>query len=163
MHKRLTYMDHTHCRLIAAATVPGALRLLRFGMTLAARPANSAWRIHHCTLLAVSHARLLPAHPGLLAQVRQCKLHCCFHIVLDAVAQADARIGSSISQKIQGGMAHLRMYGMQACSTHWVARCEGPGPAVLQTPGALCGLLPEPGIFHARSCTRFLHPLLTAG
>lgn len=57
------------CRFIAAATIPGALRLLRFGMTLAAQPASSAWRIADCTLLALSHLWLLQAHPDLLPQV----------------------------------------------------------------------------------------------
>ena len=65
----LTLTPHP-CRFIAAATVPGALQLLRFGATLAAQPPSSAWPIEDCTLLALSHLWLLRAHPDLLAQVR---------------------------------------------------------------------------------------------
>ena len=61
------------CSFIAAATIPGALQLLRFGATLASRPTNSAWHIHNCTLLAQSHLGLLHAHPGLLGQVLHVK------------------------------------------------------------------------------------------
>ena len=57
------------CRIIAAATAPGALQLLRFGTTLAAWPASSAGRIKNCTLLALSHQQLLQTQPSLLAQV----------------------------------------------------------------------------------------------
>jgi hypothetical protein len=57
------------CRLIAAATVRGALQLARIGATLAARPLCNAMRITNCMLLVYAHLWLPQAHPHTLAQV----------------------------------------------------------------------------------------------
>ena len=71
----LTHIGPITRRIIAAATVPGALQLLRFGTTQAARPASGVWRIQDCMMLALSQLWLLESQPGMLTQVLPVTFH----------------------------------------------------------------------------------------
>jgi hypothetical protein len=58
------------CRAIAAATVAGALQLVRFGATLAAEPTCTARLIDACAALARAHVALPNSDPTIAGQVR---------------------------------------------------------------------------------------------